>query len=64
MARPAPTHPEDLPAIEKIEATAGPRETTVYNDRGVLTVIPTRCTTLFFAAGQRTVSVGRSRDPS
>jgi hypothetical protein len=42
MARPAPTHPDDLPAVEEIEATAGPRETTVYDDRGVLTVLPTR----------------------
>jgi hypothetical protein len=42
MARPAPTHPDDLPAVEEIEAAAGPRETTVYDDHGVLTTIPTR----------------------
>jgi len=42
MARPAPTAPADLPDVEEIEATAGPETTTVYDDQGVLTEIPTR----------------------
>lgn len=42
MSRPAPTHPNDLPAVEEIEAVTGPRETTVYDDQGVMTVLPTR----------------------
>jgi len=42
MARAPPTDPDDLPAVEEIEAVAGPQETTVYDDRGVMTVLPTR----------------------
>jgi len=41
MSRPAPTTPAEVPDPEEIEATAGPRETALFDAQGRLTTLPT-----------------------